>query len=248
MEAKDLDRISNDVDLTIPVSTKLAARVREEEWSHEPSSTRCSRPRSPRASATAVRAGSRPPASPPARRSRSSTSPSSARSSDKWSSAWASSTFSTHARTSSCSVRPAPARATWRSRSGSGPAWPLSGSPSRPRPSGWHGLATPNPGQARGRATPTRLRAAHGRRRGGLHPGRPRGRQPDVLARLRPLPARLCDRHLEQALLRLRRDLRRRGRRLRDDRPARPPRRDPRSQGRQLPAARQGPRLATTPN
>ena len=42
-----------------------------------------------------------------------------------------------------------------------------------------------------------------------------------------PLRARLDDRHLQQALLGLGRDLRRRGRRRRDDRPARPPRRDP---------------------
>ena len=50
------------------------------------------------------------------------------------------------------------------------------------------------------------------------------------------------DRHLEQAVLGLGRDLRRRGRRRRDDRPARAPRRDPLAQGRLLPPARQGPR------
>jgi DNA replication protein DnaC len=33
------------------------------------------------------------------------------------------------------------------------------------------------------------------------YPVRPRGRQPDVLARLRPLRARLADRHLKQAVL-----------------------------------------------
>jgi hypothetical protein len=74
---------------------------------------------------------------------------------------------------------------------------------------------------------------------------RSRGREPDVQPRLRPLRPRLDDRHLEQALLRLGLDLRRRGRRRRDDRPARPPRRDPRPQGRQLPATRQGPRAGT---
>jgi DNA replication protein DnaC len=45
-----------------------------------------------------------------------------------------------------------------------------------------------------------------------------------------------------KAILGLGRDLRRRDHRRRDDRPARPPRRDPLAQGRQLPPARQGPR------
>ena len=40
----------------------------------------------------------------------------------------ASSTSSPAARTSCCSARPAPARRTWRSRSGSAPAWPASAS------------------------------------------------------------------------------------------------------------------------
>ena len=40
-------------------------------------------------------------------------------------------------RTSSCSARRGPARPTWRSRSRSAPAWRASGSPLRPRPSGW---------------------------------------------------------------------------------------------------------------
>ena len=40
------------------------------------------------------------------------------------------------------------------------------------------------PGQPRGRAAPPRLRAAARRRRGRLHPLRPRGRQPDVQPRL----------------------------------------------------------------
>jgi hypothetical protein len=41
-----------------------------------------------------------------------------------------------------------PARPIWRSRSGSAPASPASGSASPPRPSGWHASATPS-----GRAT-----------------------------------------------------------------------------------------------
>ena len=52
------------------------------------------------------------------------------------------------------------------------------------------------------------------------------------------------DRHLQQGLQRLGRDLRRRGHRHGDDRSPRPPRRDPRAQRRQLPPARQGPRTA----
>ena len=50
------------------------------------------------------------------------------------------------------------------------------------------------------------------------------------------------DRHQQQAVQRLGRDLRRRRRRHSDDRPAHPPRRHPQPQGRQLPAQRQGPR------
>ena len=57
-----------------------------------------------------------------------------------------------------------------------------------------------------------------------------------------PLRARLDDRHQQQALQRLGRDLRRRRRRHRDARPARPPRRHPRPQRRQLPPPRQRPR------
>ena len=38
-------------------------------------------------------------------------------------------------------ARPGPARHTWRSRSGSAPAWPASASPSRPRPNGSPGSA-----------------------------------------------------------------------------------------------------------
>ena len=57
-----------------------------------------------------------------------------------------------------------------------------------------------------------------------------------------PLRTRLADRHLQQALQRLGRDLRRRRRRRRHDRPARPPRRDPRPQRRLLPPQRPRPR------
>ena len=48
------------------------------------------------------------------------------------------------ARTSSCSARPAPARRTWRSRSGSAPAWPATASRSAPRPNGSRCSPTPN--------------------------------------------------------------------------------------------------------
>ena len=53
------------------------------------------------------------------------------------------------------------------------------------------------------------------------------------------------DRHLQQALQRLGRDLRRRRRRRRDDRPLGSPRRDPRPQRRQLPPQRPRPRPPT---
>jgi DNA replication protein DnaC len=57
-------------------------------------------------------------------------------------------------------------------------------------------------------------------------------REPDVQARLAALRSRLADRHVEQALLSLGRDLRSRDHRRRDDRAARSPRRDPRPQRR----------------
>ena len=47
-------------------------------------------------------------------------------------------------RTSSCSARPAPARPTWRSRSGSAPAWPATASRSAPPPNGSRCSPTPN--------------------------------------------------------------------------------------------------------
>jgi DNA replication protein DnaC len=55
---------------------------------------------------------------------------------------------------------------------------------------------------------------------------------------------RLPDCHLEQALFGLGRDLRRRSGRCGDDRSPGPPRRDPRTEGRQLPAQGQGPGLS----
>ena len=205
----------------------------------------CSRPRSPRARATAARAASRPRASPRARRSRSSTSPSSARSSARSSSTSASSTSCTRARTSSCSARPAPARPTSRSRSRSAPASPATASQ----------FAT---------ATEWVARLAEAKRHNSLDA---------ELRRLSFIPLLVVDEvgyipfdpeaanlmfslvsaRYERASLivtcnkpfsRLGRDLRRRGHRRRDDRPARPPRRDPLAQGRLLPPARQGPRAA----
>ena len=56
-------------------------------------------------------------------------------------------------------------------------------------------------------------------RRGWLHPVRPPGRQPDVHARQPPLRTREPDRHEQQAVQRLGRDLRRRRHRRGDDRP-----------------------------
>ena len=100
----------------------------------------------------------------------------------------------------------------------------------------------PTPRPPRRRAHPAAADPAADRRRGRLHPVRPPGRQPDVHARQPPLRARLDDRHLQQAVLGLGRDLRRRRRRRRDDRPARPPRRDRRAQRRQLPPTRPRPR------
>lgn len=52
-----------------------------------------------------------------------------------------------------------------------------------------------------------------------------RGGGPVLPARQQPLRTRLAHRHQQQALRTVGRDLRRRGRRCRDDRPARPPRR-----------------------
>ena len=56
-----------------------------------------------------------------------------------------------------------------------------------------------------------------------------------------------ADRHQQQAVQRLGRDLRRRHRRRRDGRPARPPRRDPQPQRRQLPPQRPRPRTPPRP-
>src|SRR6202034_2489835 len=84
------------------------------------------------------------------------------------------------------------------------------------------------------------------RRGGGIHPFPPASRKPDVHARLPPLRARQPNRHQQQALLHLGRDLWRRRDRRRDDRPARPPRRDPLPKGRQLPP--QEPRPQRTPH
>jgi hypothetical protein len=65
-------------------------------------------------------------------------------------------------------------------------------------------------------------------------------------ARLPPLRARKPDRHVQQALQRMGRDLRRRRHRRSDNRPAHPPRRDPLPQGRQLPPQEPQPRRPTS--
>ena len=97
-----------------------------------------------------------------------------------------------------------------------------------------HRRPPPRPAPARTRpAAP--LRADH-RRRSRLPAVRARRRQPVLPARLIPLRTRLADPDLQPAVLRLGRRVRRPGRRRRDDRPDRPPRRRPHPQRRQLPA------------
>jgi len=74
-------------------------------------------------------------------------------------------------------------------------------------------------GPARRLARPSTPDSAADRRRGRLHPVRPARRQPDVHARLAPLPS-APDGHEQHALQRPGRDLRRRHRRRHHDRPA----------------------------
>src|SRR5262245_12687903 len=79
------------------------------------------------------------------------------------------------------------------------------------------------------------VRADH-RRRGRLPALRTGRREPVLPTRVQPLRARLADPDLEPAVQQLGRRVRRPGRRRRDDRPHRAPRRRPDPQGRQLPA------------
>ncbi len=88
----------------------------------------------------------------------------------------------------------------------------------------------------RARETPP-IRAHH-RRRSRLPALRARRREPVLPTRLEPLRTRLADPHLEPAVLRLGRCLRRPSRRRCDDRPHRPPRGRPHVERRQLPAPR----------
>ncbi len=123
---------------------KLASRAREESWSHERFLEACSRPRSPRASPTVARTASRPRASRPERHSRNSTSPSSARSRKTVIEHLGQLDF-LHGKENVVMLGPpGPARPTWRSRSASAPAWPASGWPLRPRPSGSQGWVRPS--------------------------------------------------------------------------------------------------------
>ena len=199
------------------------------------------------ARATAARAGSRPPGSRPARRWRSSTSPSKRSVKKPVSSTSASSTSSTAARTSSCSGRPAPARRTCRSRSASAPASPATASRSAPRPSGSRCSPTPSARAPGARARRLAHRPLLIVDEVGYIPFDPQAANLMFMLVSRALRARQPDRHVQQAVLGLGRDLRRRRRRRRHDRPARPPRRDPRAQRRQLPPPRQGPGLPAAP-
>ena len=147
----------------------------------------------------------------------------------------------TAARTSSCSARPAPARPIWRSQSASAPAWPGTASRSAPPPNGSRCSPTRNATAA----STTSSRGCSGSRCSivdevGYIPFDPQAANLMFMLVSPPLRTREPDRHQQQAVQRLGRDLRRRRRRRRDDRPARPPRRDPRPQGRLLPP--QGPR------
>ena len=146
-------------------------------------------------------------------------------------------------RTWCSSARPAPARPTCPSVSGSGPARPGTGSRSPPPPNGSPGSPTPT--------TPAGCRTSSSNsaaipllidRRGRLHPVRSRSREPVLPTRLHPLRTSQPDRHQQQALRPLGRGLRRRRRRRRHDRPARPPRRSHLPQRRQLPTQRPRPR------
>ena len=78
---------------------------------------------------------------------------------------------------------------------------------------------TPNATAASTQSSQAPARPAADRRRGRLHPVRPPGREPMFMLVSPPLRTRLADRHQQQALQRLGRDLRRRHRRRRDDRP-----------------------------
>ena len=203
----------------------------------------CSGPRSPPATATAGRAGSRPPGSRPARRWRSSTSPSSASVKKQVIEHLGQLDF-LHGRQNVILLGPPGTGKTHLATALGDPRVP--GRPARPvrdrDPMGRPARRSQTPGPARGRAQTPRADPAARRRRGRLHPVRPRSREPHVRARQLPLRARLDDRHLQQAVQRLGRDLRRRHGRHRDDRPAHPPLRDPLPQRRQLPAPRQRPR------
>ena len=142
----------------------------------------------------------------------------------------------------SCSARPAPARHICPLRSGSG-------LPRRPPRLLRHRHRIDRPPRRRPTRRPPRARAqtprphpAADRRRIGYIPLDPEAANLMFTLVSAPLRARQPDRHLQQGLLRLGRNLRRRHRRRRHDRPARPPRRDHRTQRRQLHLDRHPPR------
>lgn len=160
---------------------------------------------------------------------------------------WGSSTSSPAARTSCCSDPQAPGRRTLRSRLGSAPASPGTALPPRRRPSGWRSSR-----RRSARAAPTRNSTGcsacrcRSATRSAISPSTP-ARRTHVHAHLARLRAGSAHYHQQQTVQRVGRDLRRRGHRHRDDRPARAPRRAPLPQRRQLPPQEQGPRPAPRP-
>ena len=219
-------------------AARLADQARDAGWTHEEYLAAVLSGRSPPAKPPVPSSGSGPRGSRAASRSRTSTSTTSPASNATRSPTWPPATFlAKAARTWCCSARPGPARPTSRSGSGSRPPSRAPG-PVRHRDRLGH-PAPERPRQPAGSPHElARLRryGLHHRRRGRLHPVRTRRREPVLPARLIPLRTRLADPDHQPALRPLGRRLRRPGRRRRDDRPHRPPRRSPHPQRQLLPA------------